>query len=196
MCLLKLLTLMIRSSVFAPSGQSVREQLASKLFSEVLQNYMENKNEGNENKLIFGDFNCAIDKIDRDGGNKARRLYIDVPQLYSVKTHCGKWARKFMEKEEARLLLVHPIRSFIWHNMQNRQGLYGYKNCWHTRINCIMVSFTDHYNSISIERFHSKIKIRKDLWYFNNSFLCKAKKSILVSKNRPDEYFFITHPPA
>ena len=36
---------------------------------------MENKNEGNGNKLILGDFNCTIDKMDRYGVNKTRRLY-------------------------------------------------------------------------------------------------------------------------
>ena len=35
---------------------------------------MQNKNEGNENKII-GDLNCTMDKIDRDGENKTRRLY-------------------------------------------------------------------------------------------------------------------------
>ena len=31
---------------------------------------MENKNEGNENKIIFGDFNCTMDKMEKDGRNK------------------------------------------------------------------------------------------------------------------------------
>ena len=39
------------------------------------KNYMQNKNEGNENKIIFGDLNCTMDKIDRDGENKTQRLY-------------------------------------------------------------------------------------------------------------------------
>ena len=30
---------------------------------------------GNENKIILGDFNCTMDKMDRDGGNKTQRLY-------------------------------------------------------------------------------------------------------------------------
>ena len=37
-----------------------------------LQNYMENKNEGNETKIMHGDFNCTMDKIDRDGENKTQ----------------------------------------------------------------------------------------------------------------------------
>ena len=36
---------------------------------------MENKNKGNENKTILEDFNCAMDKMDRDGENKTQRLY-------------------------------------------------------------------------------------------------------------------------
>ena len=38
-----------------------------------------------------------------------------------------------------------------------------------TKINHIMVSFTDHYNAIFIDRFPSKTKIGKDSWYINNS---------------------------
>ena len=31
---------------------------------------MENKIEGNENKIVLGDFNCTMDKMERDGRNK------------------------------------------------------------------------------------------------------------------------------
>ena len=31
---------------------------------------MQNKNEGNENKIILGGLNCTMDKIDKDGENK------------------------------------------------------------------------------------------------------------------------------
>ena len=34
-----------------------------------------NKNEGNENKIMLGDLNCTMDKIDRVGENKTQRLY-------------------------------------------------------------------------------------------------------------------------
>ena len=43
-------------------------------FFEGLQNYMQNKNEENENKIMLGDLNCAMDKIDRDDGNKTKTL--------------------------------------------------------------------------------------------------------------------------
>ena len=40
-----------------------------------------------------------------------------------------------------------------------------------------MVSFTNHYNIISIDRLPTKTKIGKYLRYFNNSLLCKSKVS-------------------
>ena len=36
---------------------------------------MQNKNEGNENKIMLGNLNCTMDKTDRDGENKTQRLY-------------------------------------------------------------------------------------------------------------------------
>ena len=36
---------------------------------------MQDKNDGNENKIMLGDLNCTMDKIDRDGQNKTERLY-------------------------------------------------------------------------------------------------------------------------
>ena len=38
-----------------------------------------------------------------------------------------------------------------------------------------MVSFTDHYTAIFIDRLPSKAKVRKDSWYFNNFPLCKPE---------------------
>ena len=36
---------------------------------------MQNEIERNENKIIFEDLNCAMDKIDRNGENRTQRLY-------------------------------------------------------------------------------------------------------------------------
>ena len=36
---------------------------------------MENKRQGNENKILPGDFISTMDKMDRDGGNKTQKLY-------------------------------------------------------------------------------------------------------------------------
>ena len=56
------------------SGHSTMKQLSRGHFFEGLQNYMENKNERNEDKIILGDFNCTMDKMERDSRNKT--LYV------------------------------------------------------------------------------------------------------------------------
>ena len=43
-----------------------------------------------------------------------------------------------------------------------------------TKINHVMVSSTNHYNAISIDRVSSKSKIEKYSWYINNSLLCNS----------------------
>ena len=45
-------------------------------FFKELQNYFENWNEGNENKIILGDFNCTIDKMNgKHKENETQILY-------------------------------------------------------------------------------------------------------------------------
>ena len=61
--------------IYAPSGYSTKEQLDRERFFEGLQHYTENKNKVNENKIILEDFNCTMDKMDRNGENKIQRLY-------------------------------------------------------------------------------------------------------------------------
>ena len=105
LCPLRSLPLMIEFSVCAPSWCSTREELAcGERFFEGLQNYMQNKNERNENKVILGDLNCTIDKIDRDGENKRQRLYRCCSNYTLSKP---SW---IMEKGESRFPRVHLLR--------------------------------------------------------------------------------------
>ena len=60
--------------VYSPSRHNSKEQLSKGHFFEGLQNYMENKSDGNENKIMLGDHNCTVDKMDKDGGNKTQTL--------------------------------------------------------------------------------------------------------------------------
>ena len=53
------------------SGHSTRKHLSRGRFFEGLQNHAEDKNEGNENKIVLGDFNCTK----RDGRNKTLYKY-------------------------------------------------------------------------------------------------------------------------
>ena len=71
--------------IYALSGYSNRKQLARGRFFEGLQNYMENKTKGNENKIIYGDFNCAQNKKDEDGEIKVKILYWCCPNCVPSK---------------------------------------------------------------------------------------------------------------
>ena len=53
----------------------------------------------------------------------------------------------------------------------------GIKIAKNTKINQIMVPFTDHYHGILRDRHPSKAKIEKDYWYFDNSLSCKVEFS-------------------
>ena len=60
--------------VYARSGYNSSEQLTRGSFPEGLQNCMENRDEVNENKITLRDFDCTMDKMDRDSGNKTNNL--------------------------------------------------------------------------------------------------------------------------
>ena len=45
---------------------------------------MENKKEGNKNKITLGYFNCTMDKMDKYSGNKTQRLIDAVPIMGSM----------------------------------------------------------------------------------------------------------------
>ena len=51
---------------------------------EGLQNYMENKSEGNEKKIILPAFNCNADKKNKDGGNKTQGIRMHMVPIM----HC------------------------------------------------------------------------------------------------------------
>ena len=77
------------------------------------------------------------------------------------------WRRENLDSFEViRYGITSGLRSSI-DNVYN-----DIKNANNIKINHIMISLTDHYNAISIERLPSKNKIGNNSWYFNNSILC------------------------
>ena len=105
---------------------------------------MQNKNEGNENKIITGDLNCTMNKTDSDGENKTQRLY-------RCCSNCALW----------KLIVDHGLEDlwrrenldspdFTCYNRSSAEdpgytGIYtDIKIANNSKINHIMVSFTDH----------------------------------------------------
>ena len=81
---------------------------------------MENKKDGNKNKIIAGDFNYTMDKMDSYDGNKTQRL----------NRYCSNYAliedNGFTIYGEGRtqILLCSPTMTDPLARIQDRQGLY------------------------------------------------------------------------
>ena len=109
--------------VYVPSGYSTREQLDRGRFFEGLQNYMENKNKGKENKIILEDFYCTMDKMVRNGENKTQRLYGAAPVMPCQNLSSIMDLRIYGEGR-TQVLLSSPAATGPLARIQDRQGLY------------------------------------------------------------------------
>ena len=103
---------------------------------------MENKNEGNTNRIILGDFNCTMDKMERDGRSETLYKYhfdYALSKLIMDNRLEDLWRRENPDSSEI--------------TCYNRSSGTRSKTDWvytaikiasNTKINHIMVSFTDH----------------------------------------------------
>ena len=109
---------------------------------------MSNKSESTENKVILRDFNCTMDKMDKDSGNETQRLYrfrssYALSKLIVDNELKSLWRRENTDSSE----FTHYDRSS---GTTSRIGrIYtDTKIADNAKINHIMASFTDHYNAI------------------------------------------------
>ena len=122
-----------------------------------------------------------MDKIDRDGENKRQRLCRCCSNYALWKLIVDNGLEDLRRRENPQIPPSSPVaigpfpRSRI--DRVYTDIYTDIKIANNTKINHIMVSFTDHYNAISIDRLPLKTKIGKDSWYFNNSLLCKPEVS-------------------
>ena len=109
-----------------------------------------------KNKIILGDFNCTMDKLDKDGGNKTQRLYRfrSINALSKLIVGNGfedVWRRENLDSCE----FTHNDKSS---GTRSRIDMVytdiTFAN--NTEINHITVSVTDHYNDISFDRLLSE----------------------------------------
>ena len=148
--------------VYAPSGHNTREQLARGNFVDGQQNYKVNKSEGIKNKIILREFNCTMDKMVNDGGNKTQRLYRCGSNYALLKNIVDNelenlWRRGNPDSSD----FIHYDRPSGTRSRINR--IYtDIQIVNNTKVNHIMESFADHYNAISLDRHSSKTKIGKD----------------------------------
>ena len=150
---------------------------------------MENKSDRNDNIIILRHFNCTINKMEKDGGNKIQRLH-GCGSIYFL-------SKLIVDKRLEDLYRRKNLDSLDFTNYDRSSGTrckIG-RVCTHkttannTKINQMMLSFTDHYNAISLDRLPWKTKSERYQWYFNESLLCKHRFSP-TTKN----FFFIKNP--
>ena len=130
----------------------------------------------------MGDFNCTLDKIDRDQGNKTHKCYrchstSALSKLVLENRLEDLWRRENPDTSEStRYNRSSGTRSRI------DRAYTDIKIANNTRIDHKMVSFSDHYNALIIDRRSSKTKTGNDLWHFNSS-LRKKEDSCSTTKN-------------
>ena len=132
---------------------------------------MNNKFKGNENKIIIGDFNCTLDKMDRDEGNKTKKCYRCHSNFALPKLIMENGLENLWRRESPDVFQFTRYDGSLGTTAKIDRIFTDIKIANSTKINHKMISFSDHYNALLIDRLSSKTKIGKDLWHFNNSIL-------------------------
>ena len=171
--------------VYAPSEHSTREQLVRGRFFVGMQTYMENKTQGNQNKIILGDFNYAMDR--------KRTGILEIKKNYRFCSNFTLSKLIIDNRLEDQWRRENPVTSEFTHydrpsgTRSRIDRVYtDIKIVNNTKINHKMISSSDHYNAITIDRPSSKTKIEKGLWHFNNFLLyiykiefCSTTKNLI-----------------
>ena len=89
---------------------------------------MGNKNEDNENKIILETLIVLWIKLDRDSGNKTQRFYRCRSNYTLSKITVDNGFNDLWRRDNPDFW-VHPLWKILWYKIQDRQGLYWYKNC-------------------------------------------------------------------
>ena len=103
-----------------------------------------------------------MDKVERDDGNKTQRLYrcgsnYDLPKLI-----VDNWLEDLKTRENPDSSEFTPYDRSSDTRSRIGRVYTNIKIANDTKINHIIVSFSNHYNAISLDRIPSKTKIGKD----------------------------------
>ena len=115
--------------------------------------------------------------MDRDGGNKTQRIYRCGSNYALSKLILNNGLEDLWRRED-------PDSSERSSGTRSRtvRVYTDIKAANNFKINHIMASFTDYYTAIYLDRILSETKFGRELWYFNNYFLCKLEFSS-ITKN-------------
>ena len=83
---------------------------------------MENKNKGHENKMILEDFNCTLEKMERDGDHKTLRL-IDAVPIVPCQNSSWIMSLRIYGEERTQIPITSPTTIGSLARIQDKQGL-------------------------------------------------------------------------
>ena len=149
--------------IYAPSGHNNKQQLARRRFFKGLQTYIQDKTQGNENKIIIADFNCTLDQKDRDEGNKTNRRYRCHSTFALSKLIMENWLEDLWRRENLDASEFTHYDGFSGTRSKIDRAYTDIKIANSTRIKRKMISFSDHHNALLIDRLSSITKLGKDL---------------------------------
>ena len=114
--------------VYAPSGYSTREHVDRRRFFEGLQNYTGNKKKGNKNKIILK--TLILLWIKWTGMVKIKhRDFIGAAPVMPCQNSSSIMDLRIYGDRRAQNPLSSPRKISPLARIQDRQGLYWYKNC-------------------------------------------------------------------
>ena len=102
---------------------------------------MKNKNERNENQIILGDFNCTMNKIERDGRNKT--LYQCHLNYALSKLIMDNGLEDLWKMESPDCFEFTRYKRYSGARSTIDRVFNDIKMASNTKINHIMISFTD-----------------------------------------------------
>ena len=111
----------------------------------------------------MGDFNCTLDKMDRDEGNKTCRCYRCHSTFALSKLILENGLEDLWRRENPDTSEFNGYNRSSGTRSRVDRAYTDLKIANNTRIDHKIISFCDHYNVLIIDRLSSKTKIRKCL---------------------------------
>ena len=109
--------------LFVPlRGKAPENRWLGGRFFEGLQTYMQNENDGNENKIIFGDLNCTMDKIEMM--KIKHKDFIGAVPITPCENSSLIMCLRIYGEGRTQILLSSPATIGPLPRIQHRQGLY------------------------------------------------------------------------
>ena len=139
---------------------------------------MENKTQGNENKIMLVDFNSTMDKMNRGVGNKTQKLYRYRSKFALSKLIVDNGLEDLWRRENPDTSEFTCYDRSSGTRSRIDRVYTDIKSANNTKINHKIITFTYHYNVIMEQLLTDPLPKKKNgkaLCHFHNSLLYKSE---------------------